>query len=66
MDETIDQWWERQRAEFKQDGRNDADRGLFRLPYPGTDDPSDEESNIAYQRGFMERRKELGDKFEWK
>ena len=47
-------------------GRADADRGRFDPPHGGTADPIDEAENEAYRRGFMARRKELGDKFEWR
>jgi len=48
------------------DGRDDADKGMFDAPYPGSGDPQDETANQAYKQGFMDRRKELVDKFEWK
>lgn len=64
--ESVADWWKKQIAEYEQDGMRDAEKGTYRPPYPGTDDPSDEEMNLVYKRGFMKRRKELGDKFEWK
>jgi len=51
--------------ECRRDGSADADNGVFDLPYPGSDDPEDEDYNHAYKEGFDTRRKELGDKFEW-
>ena len=60
------EWYDQQLAEYKEDGRKDADKGLYRPPYPGTDDPTDEDLNDIYKAGFMERRWELGDKFEWR
>ena len=47
------------------DGMRDAELGTFDPPYPGSDDPQEQDENRAYQQGFNQRRKELGDKFEW-
>ena len=51
--------------ERRQDGKKDADRGLFNPPYPGSDDAQDQEENWAYKEGFNSRRKELGPRFNW-
>lgn len=58
-------WWQQLLAEYRQDGRNDAERGEFSWPYP-FDEEGDREFNAAYQQGFVERRKELGEKFVWR
>jgi len=58
-------WWNELLESRHEDGRKDADRGLFNRPYAGNVDPQNEDENEAYKRGFDERRKELGDKFEW-
>jgi len=61
----MNDWWESMLDECRRDGSADADNGVFDLPYPGSDDPEDEDYNHAYKEGFDTRRKELGDKFEW-
>lgn len=58
-------WWERLMDCYKSEGGKDAEFGVFEPPNPGSDDPQDDAENAAYKRGFDERRKELGDKFEW-
>ena len=58
-------WWLQQLAEYRQDGRDDAERGEFSWPYPFNEE-GDKEFNIAYKTGFDERRKELGVKFAWR
>ena len=61
-------WWEQMLAEYRQDGRRDADLGDFDPPHPACSfylDPQDEAENTAYKQGFDSRRKQLGDKFRW-
>ena len=58
-------WWDDMLAECEADGAKDAESGAFDPPYPGSDDEQDLAMNRAYQRGFNQRRKELGDKFRW-
>lgn len=58
-------WWNKLLNERFADGRRDAERGRCELPYPGSQDPQDEDENLAYRRGFDARRQELGDKFRW-
>ena len=58
--------WTRNLAEYRNDGRHDAERGEFDLPHYFTDnDPQYLDENQAYKDGFMSRRKELGDAFNW-
>lgn len=57
--------WAKLMAEHEQDGARDAERGYIDFPYPGSDDPQEQDENRAYQRGFNRRRKELGEMFEW-
>ena len=66
MTDSVDDWWQQHLEEYRQDGRDDADLGVFSAPHPGSDDPQDETENWAYKEGFKQRRKELGDNFEWK
>jgi len=47
------------------DGRDDADWGIYNFPYPDADDPQDEDENLAYHMGFLNRRIELGSDFKW-
>jgi len=61
----INDWWDTMLEGRTDDGRRDADEGKFDPPYPGSDDPQDEDENGAYERGFKQRRKELGDAFKW-
>jgi hypothetical protein len=62
-----DEWWKNAIREYELDGRRDADLGRFMPPYPGeTDDPTDQEFNMAYERGFNTKRTELGDAFQWR
>lgn len=61
-----DDWWEKQLKEYEQDGRRDADKGIWSPPYPGSEAPDDEFQNEAYRLGFNDRRKELGKKFRWR
>lgn len=58
-------WWRNWLRERERDGRADADRGVYDCPYPSTDDPQEEDENMAYHQGFTNRRKELGSKFKW-
>lgn len=59
-------WYGTMLEERTNDGRRDADEGTFDPPYHGSDDPQDEDENAAYERGFQQRRKELGDAFQWR
>ena len=58
-------WWDNIMDGVKKEGAEHAEIGVFYPPYPGSDDPEDEDYNRAYQEGFNARRKELGDKFQW-
>ena len=59
-------WWATMLAERTADGRSDAERGQYDLPYPGVEeDPQYEDENEAYKIGWRKRRKELGDAFQW-
>ena len=59
-------WWERALADHKESGRRDADVGRYTPPHAGGDeDPQDADENAAYKKGFMERRRELGEAFKW-
>ena len=58
-------WWLQQLADYRQDGRNDAERGEFCWPCPFSEE-EDGPFNAAYKQGFEERRKELGVKFAWR
>lgn len=56
-------WYQQMLHEYHQDGRKDAEQGLFRPPYPSACedcDPDDADVNEHYKTGFQERRKELG------
>ena len=57
-------WYSEMIKENHLKGRKDAEKGEVNWPYDNDDDV-DEEMNIAYKKGFFERRKELGDKFKW-
>ena len=59
-------WWLKNLAEYRRDGRNDAEKGYYDPPHPVGDDPQDLEENEAYREGFMTRRKELGANFQWR
>ena len=58
-------WWTEILDLYRKDGAISADKGEFDAPYPGSEDPEDQEANWAYKQGFNQRRKELGDKFKW-
>lgn len=58
-------WWEEMLNEREDDGRSDAGKGVFEPPHPGSDDPQDEAENWAYEIGWNDQRKELGDAFKW-
>ena len=59
-------WWHEHLAEFAADGRKDADLGMYRPPWPSEDDdPQNQDENLAYRKGFDEKRKELGNAFKW-
>ena len=59
-------WWAEHLEHFRHCGRESADKGAFDPPHSfDLDDPQNEAENGAYKDGFLERRKELGDKFEW-
>ncbi len=61
----IDEWWQQNLERHRNSGRADAERGVFAAPNHLSDDPQYLDENQAYKEGFMERRKELGDKFKW-
>lgn len=66
MDKSIHDWWIQNLNDYRQSGGKDAELGEFRLPHDITDDdPQNLDENMAYEEGFMHRRKELGDKFKW-
>lgn len=62
----IDDWWTQLINDHKNDGKAAADNGVYDPPYPGSEDPQDEIENLAYDKGFNERRSELGVNFKWK
>ena len=59
-------WWDEVLSEQEEKGRNDADNGRFDPPFKNSTIPEDEAENNAYKRGFINRRNELGDNFEWR
>jgi hypothetical protein len=62
---TITDWWDKLLEERMKDGISDAEKGIFNIPYPSSNDAQDEDENFAYKRGWHGRRKELGDYFKW-
>jgi hypothetical protein len=63
---TKSDWWQDILNGYKAEGRTDAEKGIFDPPhYVTDDDPQYLDENEAYKDGFMEKRKELGDKFKW-
>jgi len=59
-------WWEQNLANYRNEGRKDAENGEFDAPHNAIDDdPQYMDENQAYKDGFMGRRKELGDSFKW-
>ena len=58
-------WWQDNLENYKSDGRFDAEAGFYNPPHSDSDDPQDQDENEAYKKGFIERRKELGDAFKW-
>ena len=58
-------WWDEMLESRREDGRRDAEQGKHEPPYPGSGDPQDEDENAAYDDGWHQRRKELGDAFQW-
>ncbi len=53
----------------EQEGRADAKKGVYDLPYVVSDcnpDPQDENENGAYNRGWWAERRLLGTDFEWR
>jgi hypothetical protein len=58
-------WWIEMLSFRDKQGAEDADRGSFSPPYPGSEDPQDTDENAAYRSGFDRRRKELGASFCW-
>lgn len=65
-EKSIDDWWRQNLEDYRQDGRADAERGVFEAPHWVSDeDPQYLDENQAYKDGFMERRKELGASFKW-
>ena len=66
MSNNINTWW-RDNLQYRKDqGKKDADKGAYNPPWPFEHDPQNEDENEAYKDGFMARRRELGDKFEWR
>ncbi len=63
-DELPHETYNRHMKEYERNGESDADKGLFEYPY-NNGDPSDEEFDYAYKKGFDKRRLELGDLFKW-
>lgn len=57
-------WYDNMIVEYERDGAADAEKGVFNLPYP-FQEPENENENWAYEKGFKERRQQLGDKFSW-
>lgn len=52
-------WWCGLLRQRHEDGRSDAEKDIFDMPYPGSEDPQDEAENDAYKKGFMEYRREI-------
>ena len=59
-------WWETMLEEHRQDGREDANKGVYEPYWPINGDPQNEAENEAYKEGFNQRRRELGEKFQWR
>ena len=59
------EWWENILQAHEDAGRADAVIGKYEPPYPGSNDPQDEDENAAYDGGFKRGRNELGDSFKW-
>lgn len=64
-------WWESNLDQYREEGRKDAELGRFDMPnatdeHGMAESPDYDDENQAYREGFVQRRKELGDKFEWK
>ncbi len=60
-------WWADMMASREQQGRDDAKKGVYDLPYiDPADDPQDDAENSAYARGWWAQRKMLGKDFEWR
>ncbi len=51
---------------FAEQGRSDADLGVWLPPHANEDDPQDEDENAEYRDAWRQRRKELGPMFEWR
>lgn len=63
---TDEEQWDEIMDSHQQDGRNDADKGEFFPPYNlQTDHPDEAMENHAYESGWRQRRKELGNAFKW-
>lgn len=58
-------WWESILEAHEDAGAADAVIGKYEPPYPGSNDPQDEEENEAYDNGFKRARRDLGDSFKW-
>ena len=68
--ESPEQTYARHMEDWKQRGREDAEKGVFYAPYQTdehgeTGDPGDDDANHYYKLGFDERRGELGERFKW-
>jgi hypothetical protein len=55
-----------QLQEYEDRGRKDAEQGVFNSPYIPAEDPTEEDCNDAYLKGFRQRRIELGVNFQWR
>jgi hypothetical protein len=51
--------------DYSEEGISDAEKGVYELPYPESEDPLDEIANFSYESSWKRRRWELGDKFKW-
>ena len=61
----VGDWWEQLKATHQEHGKRDANRGVFEPPYPNSEDPTEQDENEAYRKGFSSERKKLGDAFKW-
>ncbi len=64
VEKALTDWWDDLLKNREDQGRDDAGRGVFHVPYVDAD-PQDQDENEAYEKGWWARRKELGEKFKW-
>lgn len=61
----MNDWWENLMLERIIGGENDAKKGVYEPPHPGSHDPQDVDENSAYTAGFESMRAKLGKRFKW-